>query len=54
MKNEITFTTAGGGTVVWKWHNDDSGGRWVCQACGDKGWGYDTEANKHAGGCWAR
>lgn len=51
MKDEITYTTAGGGTVAWK------NGGWDCKACGDSGRGsYGTRrfANDHARGCQAR
>ena len=52
VKDKITYTTAGGGTVKWKQTND--GGIWNCEACGDKDSGYPYEANDHASGCWAR
>lgn len=52
MKDEITYTTAGGGTVKWKQAKDS--GIWVCEACGDQDRGYAYDANRHAGNCWAR
>lgn len=51
MKDEITYKTAGGGTVTWKQSKDR--GTWTCHACGDSDWGYAYEANRHASGCWA-
>ncbi|MFI6296899.1 hypothetical protein ACIBEJ_35280 [Nonomuraea sp. NPDC050790] len=53
MKDQITYTTAGGGTVVWK--QDDDRGQWECKACGSSDRrAYAYEANEHASRCWAR
>lgn len=52
MKDKITYTTAGGGTVVW----EESRG-WDCKACGDGGsgkWASYRLANDHARECQAR
>ncbi|MFD9950881.1 hypothetical protein ACFWYW_59155 [Nonomuraea sp. NPDC059023] len=53
MKDKITYTTAGGGTVTWE--KREVRGSWECLACGRKDPdGNAYEANKHASGCWAR
>lgn len=51
MKDKITYTTAGGGTVIWE------NNAWSCRACGDTAngkWGTPRDANDHARGCQAR
>lgn len=51
VKDEITYTTAGGGTVTWR------NGAWNCKACGDDGtgkFGTSRDANDHARACQAR
>jgi len=56
VKDEITYTTAGGGTVTWT-NIRDGVGRWDCKACGDSGdgsFGTRRFANDHARGCQAR
>ncbi|MEU6725438.1 hypothetical protein ABZ917_17160 [Nonomuraea wenchangensis] len=54
MKTEITYTNAGGGTVLWSQADG-----WKCLGCGDTAtpqgkWGTARDANDHASQCRAQ
>lgn len=62
MKDTITYTNAGGGTVTWRFARESSipwapasrEGKWKCSGCGRGGYGDRFRAEDHAAKCRAR